>query len=165
MHLSYLLTNFLFCTSFSTPCTYVFVLQLLHVDVEDLHPGAASLVPSMDYPYMGVAFSTLHCGAYHGKSNGEIMVTYLNTQYMRCWRHYVHCNTLFFTLLLQIADQNIIIPLKGNVVNTFQLYNHSIVERLWPACDLWSGLYKIRLKRNLSHFVLVMLSTRYPLTA
>ncbi|XP_070832418.1 sentrin-specific protease 7 isoform X3 [Chaetodon trifascialis] len=54
-------------------------------DTEDMQVvHAVSLIPIKDYCCMGVAFSTLHCGGYQGKSNGDIM----------------------------IADQNIIIPLK-----------------------------------------------------
>ncbi|XP_076603385.1 uncharacterized protein LOC143330586 isoform X2 [Chaetodon auriga] len=54
-------------------------------DTEDMQVvHAVSLIPVKDYCCMGVAFSTLHCGGYQGKSNGDIM----------------------------IADENIIIPLK-----------------------------------------------------
>ncbi|XP_040913572.1 sentrin-specific protease 7 isoform X3 [Toxotes jaculatrix] len=60
-------------------------MQLLRVVVEEL-PGsvAPSPIPSVDYSCMGIAFSSLHCGGYRGKANGDIMM----------------------------ADQKIIIPLK-----------------------------------------------------
>lgn len=51
------------------------VLQLLHVVVEDLPSMEVSLIPTVDYSCMQVGFSTLHCGGYQGKSNGDIMVT------------------------------------------------------------------------------------------
>ncbi|XP_027147067.1 sentrin-specific protease 7 isoform X2 [Larimichthys crocea] len=50
-------------------------MQVLHVVVEDLPRVAVSLDPGADYSCMGVAFSSLFCGGYQGKSNGDIMVT------------------------------------------------------------------------------------------
>lgn len=54
----------------------MFVLQVLRIVVEEV-PGsvAPSPIPSVDYSLMGLAFSTLHCGGYQGKANGDIMVT------------------------------------------------------------------------------------------
>ncbi|KAG8000520.1 Sentrin-specific protease 7, partial [Nibea albiflora] len=50
-------------------------LSVLHLVEEDLPRVAVSLDPSDDYSCMGVAFSSLFCGGYQGKSNGDIMVT------------------------------------------------------------------------------------------
>ncbi|XP_030284561.1 uncharacterized protein LOC115588248 isoform X4 [Sparus aurata] len=61
-------------------------VQLLHVVVEDLPPMEVSLIPAVDYTCMQVGFSTLHCGGYQGKSNGDIMM----------------------------ADEKVIIPLKDS---------------------------------------------------
>nr|XP_046260206.1 sentrin-specific protease 7 isoform X2 [Scatophagus argus] len=48
-------------------------LQLLRI-VVDLPPMAVSLIPSVDYTGMALGFSTLHCGGYQGKSNGNIVI-------------------------------------------------------------------------------------------
>ncbi|KAM9346802.1 uncharacterized protein ABDE67_011110 [Symphorus nematophorus] len=60
-------------------------MQVLRMSAEDLSPLAVSF-SSDDYSCMGMAFSTLHCGGYQGKANGDIM----------------------------ILDQKIIIPLKDS---------------------------------------------------
>ncbi|KAI3355843.1 hypothetical protein L3Q82_004406 [Scortum barcoo] len=59
-------------------------LRVLRVVFDDLPDPVAVYTPRVDYSCMGVAFSTLHCGGYKGKANGDVM----------------------------IADQKIIIPLK-----------------------------------------------------
>ncbi|XP_040004649.1 sentrin-specific protease 7 isoform X2 [Xiphias gladius] len=50
-------------------------MQVLRIVVEEV-PGsvAPSPIPSVDYSLMGLAFSTLHCGGYQGKANGDIMM-------------------------------------------------------------------------------------------
>ncbi|TKS66873.1 Sentrin-specific protease 7 [Collichthys lucidus] len=50
-------------------------MPVLHVVVEDLPRVAMSFDPGADYSCMGFAFSSLFCGGYQGKSNGDIMVT------------------------------------------------------------------------------------------
>ncbi|XP_070770637.1 sentrin-specific protease 7 [Enoplosus armatus] len=47
-------------------------MEVLRV-VVDL-PGPVSLVPSVACSCMGVAFSTLHCGGYQGKANGDMLI-------------------------------------------------------------------------------------------
>lgn len=100
-------------TPFSTICFCICVLQAVHV-VVPLLP-----TPSVKYPCMGLAFSTLHCGGYRGKANGDILVMWLRhkhfADYIRYSEH--ECNT-FFPSLSQLTDHKIIIPLKGNAVNT-----------------------------------------------
>ncbi|CAK6959172.1 sentrin-specific protease 7 [Scomber scombrus] len=60
-------------------------MQLLRVVLEDVPDSVpVSHIPTEDHSIMSVAFSSLHCGGYRGKANGDIM----------------------------IADQKIIIPLK-----------------------------------------------------
>lgn len=54
----------------------IVVLQLLHVVVDDV-PSVAVSLPSKDV-CMVLAFSSLYCGVYHGKSNGDIVVSYIN---------------------------------------------------------------------------------------
>lgn len=160
--MSNLLTYFLF--ALLSP--HSFVLQLLHVVLEDLHVGAVSLIPNVDYSCMSVAFSTLHCGAYHRKSNGDIMVSCRTDTCTSDSIMFTECNTfILFDLFSQIADQNIIIRIKGNTLTSFQWCSHRIVEKRCPACDLCSGLCRIRLKRKRLHLALVVLSARYPLTA
>ncbi|XP_073329720.1 uncharacterized protein [Pagrus major] len=49
-------------------------MQLLRVVLPDLPPMEVSLIPTVDYPCMQMGFSTLHCGGYQGKSNGDLMI-------------------------------------------------------------------------------------------
>ncbi|XP_023286451.1 uncharacterized protein LOC111673043 isoform X1 [Seriola lalandi dorsalis] len=50
-------------------------MQVLHVVGEE-PPGSVALssTPRVDYSCMGLAFSTLYCGSYRGKANGDILV-------------------------------------------------------------------------------------------
>lgn len=62
----------LFIYLFHNNLRNIVVLQLLHGVVDDV-PSVAFSVPSKDL-CMELAFSSLYCGVYHGKSNGDIMV-------------------------------------------------------------------------------------------
>ncbi|XP_041662810.1 sentrin-specific protease 7 isoform X2 [Cheilinus undulatus] len=49
-------------------------MQVLSVIVDD-PPGSVSVTPPHGLSLMNVSFSTLHCGGYMGKSNGDVMIT------------------------------------------------------------------------------------------
>lgn len=54
---------------------FICALQLYEVFLEGLPGESISIIPTLDYPT--VAFTSLYSGAYHIKSAGHIMVTYL----------------------------------------------------------------------------------------
>lgn len=137
------------------------VLQLYEVLLDTLPPGPVSIIPKEDYT--SVAFSSLYSGAYHFKSNGHIMVKSPFKPTSGCivgGRKRKESVTTLVSLVLQIADQNIFIQLKGNAHTVIYLCHWSIVGKLWCGFDLWPGLCKISPKRHLSRLVLVMQSTR-----
>ncbi|XP_068615011.1 sentrin-specific protease 7-like [Brachionichthys hirsutus] len=50
-------------------------MQLVPAAVEELPPEGVSLFSKVEHNCTAVAFSTVHCGAHRGRSNGELMLT------------------------------------------------------------------------------------------